>query len=105
MACLIDYVAGDTASKHGPVTCKDKAGVVIDLTGTTVKLLYRIEGGALQTRTMTILSPATEGKVEYQFISTDLTEGVMVGAVEITDSGGKIVTETCTFKRVIRAKL
>lgn len=105
MACAYDYVAGDTATKHGPVTCKDKDGAVIDLTGATVRLLYRINAGALQTKNMTVLTPATNGKAEYLFLAGELIAGEMEGSVQITDASSKVVTETCTFFRTIRAVL
>lgn len=105
VTCVIDYVAGDTGTIHGPVTCKDKAGTVIDLTGGSAKLLYRMDGGSLQTKTMTVNSPATSGNVQYQFLSGELIAGEMVGEIEVTDSGNKIITEICTFTRAIRAKI
>ena len=103
--CDVSYVAGDTGSLHGPVTCKDKAGAVIDLTGASAKLLYRMDGGALQTKTMTVNAPETAGKVQYQFLTGELVEGVMQGEVEVTDSSSKIITELCVFTRNVRAKI
>lgn len=103
--CDIDFVAGDTGSVHGPVTCKDKAGTVIDLTGASAKLIYRMDGGAKITKTMTVNSPTTDGKVQYQFLTGELVVGVMAGEVEITDSSGDVITELCVFTRRIRAKV
>lgn len=105
MTCIVDYVEGDTGTVHGPVTCLDKNGNIIDLTGATVNLLYRIEGGSLVTRLMTVNSPATAGIVQYQFITGELTEGEMIGEIQITDVSGFVTTEVCKFKRNIRAKV
>jgi len=103
MSCP-DYVENDTGTVHGPVRMVDKAGAVIDATGGTARLKYKINGLALQTKTMTINSPSTDGKVQYQFLAGELIKGVMIGEVEFTDSSGAIITELCQFRRVIRAK-
>lgn len=99
-----EFVAGDTGSKL-VATCKDKGtGDLIDLTGQTVRLKYRIAGGALQTKTMTVSSPSTAGKAEYLFLANELAAGEMVGEVEIEDGTGKIITQLDPFRLDIRAK-
>lgn len=57
------------------VTIKDGNGVVIDLTGFTPKIAFRvIEGSnsALGSGTITIPAPATNGKVNYAFHINDM---------------------------------
>lgn len=105
--CAVDLVAGDTGSLHGPVTCVDKAGAIINLTGATVLLKYKITlngvEGSEQVKTMTINAPATAGIAQYQFLAGELTEGIQKGFVHVTDSGGFINSELCKFTKTIRA--
>ena len=101
----IEFVAGDTGSKL-VVTCKNNQdGSVFDLTGASLKLNFKIDSGATKTPAMTVLIPATDGKGEYTFISTDLVAGRMQAAAEITDSAGKIITQLVPFVFAVRAKL
>lgn len=74
------------------VTLQDD-GTAIDITGATVQLLYRIDGGgSITTKTMTITN-AISGIAEYTFLAPDLTEeGVFQYQVRLTDSGGAIST-------------
>ncbi|MCC7202439.1 MAG: BppU family phage baseplate upper protein [Nitrospirae bacterium] len=91
MSSTYQFVAGDTGSKL-KVTCKNDAdNSIIDLTGATVKLKWKDSGGALQTKTMTVLTPATNGQAEYQFASGELFAGTMNFEVEITDAGSKVI--------------
>ncbi len=99
------FVAGDTGSKL-KVTCKnDSDSTVINLTGATVKLKWRGSGGTLQTKTMTILTPATNGQAEYQFLTGELFAGTMDFEVEITDSGGKVIRCLDLISEKVRAAL
>lgn len=101
----VEFVAGDTGSKL-VMTCKDKGtGDLIDLTGLTVRLKYKIAGGELQTKAMSVQSPATAGKAEYLFLGNELVDGEMVGEVEIEDGNGKIVTQVNPFRLAIRPKV
>lgn len=100
-----ELVAGDTASKL-VVTCKDNATQsVIDLTGATVRLRYRIDGGALQVKTMTVQTPAANGKADYQWAGGELTAGTLLAEVEITDAAGKVMTSLEPIYLPVRAKL
>ena len=57
------------------VTCKDDAtGVVIDITGFTVQLLYKIGSSVLQTKTMTI-TDGSNGIATYKFLAAELLAG------------------------------
>lgn len=101
----VEYVAGDTGSKL-VATCRDsETKALIALTGATVRVKYRVDGGALQTKAMTILVPATNGKAEYLFLGGELVAGVMRGEIEITDGAGKVITSLEPFLIKIRAKL
>lgn len=101
----VEWVAGDTGSKL-VATCKDnETQALIDLTGATVRAKYRIDGGALQTKVMTVLSPATNGKAEYLFLAGELTAGVMRVEIEITDGSGKVITSIEAFLLKIRGKV
>lgn len=100
---MADLVAGDTNSTLR-VTCFQADKVTpLDLTGATVQLKYRIGGGGLQTKTMTITS-ATVGKAEYKFLAGELTTGTMEFEVAVT-SGGLVVTSQSTATLTIRAAL
>ena len=81
---------GDTG-RALQVTLQD-AGTAIDITGATVQLLYRIDGGTITTKTMTI-TDAASGIAQYTFLAPDLTaEGTLQYQVKLTDSGGAIST-------------
>ena len=100
----MSFVSGDTGSKL-EVTCKDDdTGVVIDLTGSTVKLKWDDVAGALQTKTMTI-TDATNGIVEYQFLATELIAPQMKFEVEITDSGGFVLHSLELIREAVREAL
>ena len=100
----MSFVSGDTGSKL-EVTCKDDdTGVVIDLTGSTVKLKWLDAAGALQTKTMTI-TDAVNGVVDYQFLATELISTQMKFEVEITDSGGKVLHSIELIREDVRAVL
>ena len=97
------FVAGDTASVL-TVTCKrSDTGAVIDLTGVTVSLKWRIDGGTLVTKTMTVTAPAT-GVATYEFDTADLVAGIMLAEVEVTTGSG-ITTSLEAFRFTIRAKV
>lgn len=99
------FVAGDTGSKLR-VTCKNDAdSSVIDLTGATVKLKWKDSSGTLQTRTMTLLTPATNGQAEYLFLPGELFAGTMDFEVEITDAGGKIIRCLDLIPEKVRSSL
>lgn len=104
MSEITQLVSGDTGSKFIYTLLDGGTGAVIDVTGATVRLKYRIAGGSLNTKVMTIES-ATGGVVSYTFGSGDLTSGDFEGEIEITDSGGKVITSIPTIKLNVRAKV
>ncbi len=100
----MSFVSGDTGSKL-EVTCKDDdTGVVINLTGATVRLKWLDAAEALQTKTMTI-TDAANGVVEYQFLANELIERQMKFEVEITDSGGNVLHSIELIRENVRAAL
>ena len=101
---MVDLVTGDTGSVLS-VTCKDSAtGVVIDLTGATVKLRWEDAAGTIVSKTMTVTTPAT-GIATYQFATTEIFAPKMKFEVEITDSGGKIVSNLALIELTVREQL
>lgn len=88
-----DFTAGDTGSVLR-ITVRDKyTKSVIPLnTIYTVNLLFKMEGGMLVSRAMTVLTGADDGKAEYQFSTGELTAGTMQAQIEVTEiaSGKKI---------------
>ena len=102
---VYDFIAGDTGSKV-VATCKDnQTQAVIDLTGKAVQLRYKIDGGALQTKTMAIQNPQTAGKAEYQFGASDLTAGALQGEFRIQPGAGDQITSLLPFSAQVRAPL
>lgn len=68
-------------------------GLAKDITGATVLLHYRIADGTVKVKTMAIVAPATDGRVEYEFLVGDLdVPGDLDYEVQVTDVGGKITT-------------
>jgi hypothetical protein len=86
-------VAGDTGTVL-TLTCQDAGNnnAAINLTGMTVKLLFRIGYGVTQTRSMTIVD-AVNGKAKYQFVTGDLVAGIMEARATITDGAGNVISQ------------
>ncbi len=100
----MSFVSGDTGSKL-EVTCKDDdTGVVIDLTGSTVKLKWDDAAGVLQTKTMTI-TDAVNGIAEYQFLASELFPRQMKFEVEITDAAAKVLHNIELIRENVREVL
>jgi hypothetical protein len=106
----IDFVAGDTATKLRRTIKNGQDGSVVDLSGATVKIKWRIDGGTLVTKDMTILD-AAKGRVEYQFGAGELTadatkgESKMRGEVMVLDALSKELTQRVPFNYIIRARV
>jgi hypothetical protein len=98
-------VAGDTGSTV-VTTCKDsQTQAVIDLTGKAIQLRYKIDGGALQTKTMAIQNPPTAGRAEYQFGASDLSAGTLQGEIQIQSGAADQLTSLLPFSLQVRAPL
>ena len=86
-----ELVTNDTGSTLR-LTCKDnELDTAIDLTGSTVRLRWEDDSAAVQTRTMTIVD-AANGIVTYKFLTGEIVFPKMRFEVEITDSGGYIIS-------------
>lgn len=102
---MADLVAGDRGSVL-VVTVKDAdTDTVMNLTGKTVKLRYKINGGTVTVKTMTAQVPETNGKAEYQFEAADLVAGDFEGEVRLQDGLADQLTSVTTFHRSVRAAL
>lgn len=104
----IDLVAGDTGTMLRISLRNRGTTEPINLTGATVRLKYRIDAGVLITQVMTIADAAT-GVATYQFGSGELTAAAqgssLRGEVEVTDAGGKVLTQLKPMTFTIRAKV
>lgn len=94
------FVAGDTNSVL-TVTCRrSDDNVVIDLSGATVALKWRVDGGTLITKSMTI-TDAPNGICTYTFGAGELVAGIMVAEVAVTIAG-KVTTSVEPFRFTVR---
>lgn len=98
-----DMVEGDTGTKLR-ITCTDKDGTAIDLTGATVKLQWRDSANVEVERSMTI-EDAPDGIVYYVFAADEIFTPKMVVEVEITDASSKIVSSSSTLCLSVRSQL
>ena len=99
-----EFVEADTGSKL-EVTCKnDDDKSVIDLTGATVKIRWKNLAGSVQEKAMTVTN-AAGGVAEYEFAASELEEHRQAHEIEITDSGGKVITSLNPVTVTIRKKL
>ena len=102
---IYDFVEADTNSVVRVTITNRQTKLPIDLTAATVRFRFSIDGGTVKAPTMTIVSPATAGVVEYQFITGDLTPGTMSAATEITFADTTILSQLDVFTFRVRAKL
>lgn len=99
-----DLVAGDRGSKL-IVTCRDRSSnSAINLSGKTVELRYQLNGGTVQTRTMTV-TDGPAGKAEYQFTASDLAAGTLTGEIRISPGQTDQLTSVTPFYLAVRAAL
>ncbi len=102
---MTDLVTGDTASKL-VVTVKDNAtSLPVNLTGVlSVKFRWRDNDGAVAVKTATV-TDAANGVVEYLFGAGEIIAPSMKIEVEVTDSGGKIMTGLELIELAVREQL
>jgi|WetSurMetagenome_2_1015567.scaffolds.fasta_scaffold1261689_2 hypothetical protein len=100
---MTDLVTGDTGSTL-TATCTDSDGVVIDLTGATVELHWEGDDGVVVSEVMTI-DDAAGGIASYTFGAGEIFAPKMVFEVEITDSGGKIITCVDKIELIVREQI
>lgn len=102
-----DLVAGDNGSTLR-VTIKDSVTEeLVDLTGKSVTVLFSINGGTTQERSMTMLNQASnKGQADYLFTAADLTtSGELKGEVRLQEGLADQVTTVDTFYLRIKAPL
>lgn len=102
-----DLVAGDGGSLLRVTLTDHTTHEVLDLTGKTVQIRYKLNGGALQTRVMTPLDQATlKGQAQYQFLPADLTgPGELKGEVRLQHGLTDQLTTVHPFHLLVRAPL
>lgn len=96
-------VAGDNVTLK--VTCKrlsDKS--IIDLTGATVRLKFKVNDGSLVTQVMTVPTPAN-GQAQYKFATNELTVGEVDAEVEITDVSTNVFTNLIPLHIGVRSRV
>jgi len=100
----VSFIANDTGSVL-EVTCQnDSDSSAINLTGATVTLRWNNIAGTTVEQAMTITN-ATGGVAQYQFTAGELEEGTTSYEVEITDSGGDIITSLKRLREKVGPKL
>ena len=99
-----DFVEADTASVVNVTIVNKQTRTPIDLTGSTVRLIYSIDDGSTQSRIMTIVTPLS-GVVEYKFAVDDLLPGTMTANTEVTFADTTILSQLDSFIFQVRAKL
>lgn len=100
------WTEGDTSILE--VVCENKQDLsLIDLTGKTVTLRYKIGSLALVERAMTpdIDQVVNKGLAAYQFLSTELTPGILVGEIRVNDATTHVLTSVTPVGGRIRKKL
>lgn len=90
-----DFTAGDTGSVLRISVTDRYTKARIPMSGVyTALLLFKAAGGTLQSRAMTILTGADDGRAEYQFQTGELTVGELEAQVELTHTAsGKKISE------------
>jgi len=98
-----DFMAGDTLSvlRVDIVDSVTKQTVLLD-TLFTAQLTWKIDSGASVSKAMNVLTAPDDGTVEYQFTIGELTAGIMLAQVQLTEiATGKIVTTINQIKKTI----
>ena len=104
MAHEYKFVEDDTGSKLR-ITCKRTSGAVIDLTGSTVELIWKAKAGTLITQPMDIVAPATDGVAEYQFDAGELEPERMHFTARITDVSSRVLTSNGYIDVPVRRRM
>lgn len=100
-------VSGDAGSVLRVHLTDSETDEAVDLTGKTVKLRYRINGGTVIEKDMTLLDQTNQkGWAQYQFAPADLpTAGDLEGETRLDPGGPGQLTSDETFHIPIRAAL
>lgn len=102
-----DLVAGDSSSVLRVTVFDSETKEPMDLTGRTVTLRFRLNGGTVVPVAMTVLDQTNQrGKAEYEFQSADLLSAGLVEYEIRLDSGtGNQLTSLETGQLAVRAAL
>jgi hypothetical protein len=101
---MAEFVAGDTNSKIRLTFTRASDGSLLDLTGATVDLRWKIGAAPLTTSAMTLIVPNTLGQAEYLFTTGQLVAGTLTCEGRVT-SGGKFVTSLEQPTLIVRTAL
>lgn len=99
-----DFVAGDTGSVVQLNFRNRQSKAIIDLTGKTAKIRFKIDTDAFTEKTMTITS-ATKGLATYQFAAGELKAGTLTVVGVIIDGSGSVITQLDPLTYTVRALL
>lgn len=104
---MADLVAGDGASVLRVTVRDSQSSEPVDLTGKPVILRYKLAGGAIVEKTMTVLDQVNApGQAEYSFAVADLpTAGTLEYEVRINDGLASQLTSIDTGQLAVRSEL
>lgn len=102
---MAEFTIGDTDTRLR-VTCLRRNGSIFTLTDYTVALKFRI-GGTIHSAVSMNIVDALGGRVEYRFLSTDLSEvGTMYCEIEVTEiSTGRVTSSAVPLIFTVRGKV
>ncbi len=104
-AMAAELVKGDKGSKITVTCLNNQTGAVINISGKTVELRFKIGGGTLLTKTMTV-TDGPNGVAEYQFTDTDLNDsGELSYEVRISPAAADQATSVELGRITVRAPL
>jgi hypothetical protein len=104
---MADLVAGDGASVLRVTVRDSQSQEPVDLTGKAVMLRYKLAGGAIVEKTMTVLDQANApGQAEYAFAVADLpTPGSLEYEIRLNDGLASQLTSIETGQLAVRGEL
>lgn len=102
-----DLVLGDEASVLRVTVRDSETNEPMPLDGRTVTLRYKLNGGTLITKTMTLLNQTSnKGQSEYKFLAADLpAAGVLEYEVRLDDGTSNQLTSVAVQQLTVRAPL
>lgn len=102
-----DLVAGDASSVLRVTVLDSETNEPMDLSGRSVMLRYKLSGGTVVEKTMTVLDQINQrGKAEYEFQPADLTAaGLLEYEVRLDDGTANQLTSIDTGQLAVRSEL
>ena len=99
------FVEGDTATTLS-ATLKDQDGSAIDVSSSTVRIFWQVNGGNVHSDVMT-QDDGANGVVSYQFNNLDLPleAGTMKVEIEIAESDDEILTSREALEYGVRPRI